>query len=250
MWFLAPPSAWTRLPCVVPGLVDVAGDRRRADEADGRDVRVLEDRVDRDLVAVDDVEHAVGDARLVEQLGEEDRRRGVLLGRLEDERVAARDGGREHPHRHHRREVERGDAGDHAERLADLVDVDAGAGLLAEAALEQVRDAARELEVLEAAGDLAQGVGRDLAVLCREVRGQLVARCSTRLRILNRMSVRLLSDVARQAGKAALGRRDGGRDLLGRGEVDVLGQRPGGRVVDTALAARRPGDDAGRRSSG
>jgi hypothetical protein len=32
---------------------------------------VLEDRVDRDLVAVDDVEHALGDAGLLEQLGDE-----------------------------------------------------------------------------------------------------------------------------------------------------------------------------------
>ena len=76
---------------------------------------------------------------------------------------------REHPHRDHRREVERRDAGDDAERLADLVDVDAGRDLLAEAALEQVRDAGGELEVLEAAGDLAERVGRDLAVLGGEV---------------------------------------------------------------------------------
>ena len=34
------------------GLVDVLGDRRRADEADGGDVGVLEDAVDGDLVAV------------------------------------------------------------------------------------------------------------------------------------------------------------------------------------------------------
>ena len=39
-------------------LVDVARDRRRADERDGLDVGVLEQPVDRDLVAVHDVEHA------------------------------------------------------------------------------------------------------------------------------------------------------------------------------------------------
>ena len=47
------------------GLVDVAGDRRRADEADRGDVGMVEERVDRFLVAVDDVEHAVGKARLL-----------------------------------------------------------------------------------------------------------------------------------------------------------------------------------------
>ena len=56
------------LPVAGAGLVDVPRDRRRADERDGRDVRVLEDRIDRDLVAVDDVEDAVGDTRVVEQL--------------------------------------------------------------------------------------------------------------------------------------------------------------------------------------
>ena len=158
-----------------PGLVDVAGDRRGADERDGLDVGVLEHAIDRHLVALDDVEDAVGNAGLVEQLGEEQRRRRVLLGRLEDERVPAGDGVGEHPHRHHRREVEGRDAGDDAERLADLVDVDAGADLLRVAALEQLRDAAGELEVLEAAGDLAQGVRGDLAVLGGQERRDLPA---------------------------------------------------------------------------
>ena len=74
MWFFAPPSGLDALAVLRAGLVDVARDRRRADEADRGDRRVLEDRVDRDLVAVDDVEDAVGHARLGEQLGEEDRR--------------------------------------------------------------------------------------------------------------------------------------------------------------------------------
>ena len=125
------------------GLVDVAGDRRRADEAHGGDVGMLEDPIDRDLVAVHDVEDAVGQPGLLQQLTEVDRCGWVLLARLEDERVPARDGVREHPHRHHRREVERRDAGHDAERLADLVDVDPELDLLAESALEQVRDPRR-----------------------------------------------------------------------------------------------------------
>ena len=54
-------------------LVDVAGDRRGADEADRGDVGVLEQPVDRHLVAVDDLEDAVGDAGLLQQLGDEER---------------------------------------------------------------------------------------------------------------------------------------------------------------------------------
>ena len=126
--------------------------------------------VDGDLVAVDDVEAPRRQAGGGEQLGEEHRRRRILLARLEHERVAAGQGVGEHPHRHHRREVERGDPGDDAERLADRVDVDARRRLLGVAALEQVRDAAGELDVLQAAGDLAEGVAEHLAVLGREQR--------------------------------------------------------------------------------
>ena len=44
--------------------VDVLGDRGRADEADGLDVAIIEDGVDRFLVAVDDIEDAVAAGRL------------------------------------------------------------------------------------------------------------------------------------------------------------------------------------------
>ena len=71
MWFLAPPSACTRFACAVAGGVHVARDRRRADEADRRHGRVLEQPVHRHGVTVDHVEHAIGNAGLREQLGEE-----------------------------------------------------------------------------------------------------------------------------------------------------------------------------------
>jgi hypothetical protein len=45
--------------------------------------RVVEQRVDRHLVALHDVEHAVGQAGLLEQLGHEQRRRRVALAGLE-----------------------------------------------------------------------------------------------------------------------------------------------------------------------
>ena len=59
---LRPAERLHALAVLRAGLVDVARDRRRADEADRGDVRVLEQRVDRDLVAVDDVEDAVREA--------------------------------------------------------------------------------------------------------------------------------------------------------------------------------------------
>ena len=60
---LRPPEGLDALARGVPVLVDVAGDRRRADEGDGLDVGVLEEAVDRHLVAVHDVEHAFGAGR-------------------------------------------------------------------------------------------------------------------------------------------------------------------------------------------
>ena len=122
-------------------------------------------RVDCDLVAVDDVEDAVWEAGFFEHLGQKERGAGVALAGLEDEGVAAGNGDGEHPHRHHRGKVERRDAGDDAERLAHGPAIDAGADLLGELALEQLRDAGGELDDLKAARGFALRVGEDLAVL-------------------------------------------------------------------------------------
>ena len=67
--------------------------------------------IDRDFVAVHDVEHAVRQSGFLQQFCEIQACRWIALGRLEDEGVATGDGDREHPHRHHDREIERGDAG-------------------------------------------------------------------------------------------------------------------------------------------
>ncbi len=116
------------LPVRGPARVDIMGDVGRADEADRVDVGMVEDRVDHFLVAMDDVEDSVGKAGFLHQLGELDRDGRVAFRGLEDEGVADRDRHSEHPHRDHRREVERRDAGADAERLAHREDVDAGAG--------------------------------------------------------------------------------------------------------------------------
>ena len=86
------------------GLIDVAGDRRRADEADGRDIGRVQDGVDRFLVAMDDVEHAGRQAGLLQPLGHQQRGGRIALRGLEDEAVAAGQRHGEHPHRHHGRE--------------------------------------------------------------------------------------------------------------------------------------------------
>ena len=156
------------------GRVDVLRDRGRADERHRGDVGVLEDSIDGDLVSLHDVEHALGQTRLPEQIGDEQRDRGILLARLQHEGVSGGDGVGEHPHRHHGGEVERGDAGNHAEWLADGEDIDSTGGLLGEVPLHQLRDTAREFDVLDASGQLAGGIAGHLAVLNRHQFGDLV----------------------------------------------------------------------------
>ena len=135
---------------------------------------MVEDGVDGFLVAVDDVEDAIGQAGFFEHFGDEDGGAGVALAGLEDEGVAAGEGDGDHPQGDHGGEVEWRDAGDDAERLAHGPAVDAGADLLGELAFEEVGDAGGELDVFEAAGGFASGVGEDFAVLGGDEGGELV----------------------------------------------------------------------------
>ncbi len=135
---------------------------------------MVEDGVDCNFVAVDYVEDAVGEAGFFEHFGEEVGRAGVALGGLEDEGVAAGEGEGEHPEGDHGGEVEGRDAGDDAEGLAHGVAVDAGADLFGELAFEEVGDAGGELDVFEAAGGFAAGVGEDFAVLAIDEGGDFV----------------------------------------------------------------------------
>ena len=142
-------------------LGDVARGRRLADERDRVDLGVVEQAVDRVAGAVDEVEDAVGElVDRVDQLEDQLRRARVALRRLEDEGVAAGDREGQEPERDHRREVERGDRADHADRLAHELDVDARGDALEVLALEQVRDPAGGLGRLDPAQDLAAGVVR------------------------------------------------------------------------------------------
>ena len=88
-------------------------------------------------------------------------------------KVLPQDGDGEHEAGQHHREVERGDAGAHAQRLNQRVDVDAGGGVLGIFAQLQVGDRAGVLDHFQAAADFALGVGQGLAVLARDHLGQL-----------------------------------------------------------------------------
>ena len=76
--------AVTRISCI-----DVVTDRSGTDEADRSHLRMLKQRIHRDLVALHDVEHAVRQACLAEQVGDEQSRAGVGGAGLEHEGIAA-----------------------------------------------------------------------------------------------------------------------------------------------------------------
>ena len=242
MWFLAPPKHCTRLPFAAAARIDVVGDRRRADEADGLDVGIVEDGVDHFLVAVDDVEDAGRQAGLDEQFGDAHRHARIALGRLQDEGVAAGDRRRDLPQRDHRREVERRDAGDDAERLAHRIDVDAGAGAVGELALHHVRRADADFDHFEAALDVALGVGDGLAVLARQDFGQLVIVAVGEFEELHQHAHAALRVGRRPFRLRRLGVLDRGAQFGRRGQRHRAAHRAVHRLHDVLLAPAGAGD--------
>ena len=83
---------------------------------------------------------ALAVARLWKEAERRPARPTVFLAGLEDDRVPARDGDGDEPHRHHGGEIKGRDDRDDAEPLPHRVRVDAGRRVLGEPALKQVRD--------------------------------------------------------------------------------------------------------------
>ena len=107
------------------GLDDQPPDFAGAGEGDLVDAGMGGERGARGLAeAGDDVDHAVGEASLKDELPEAQRRQRRLLGGFEHDRAAGRERGRELPRRHHQRRVPRDDLPDHADRLAQRVGVE------------------------------------------------------------------------------------------------------------------------------
>ena len=119
---------------------------------------MVEDRIHHPLIAVDHVEHAVGQPGFLEQFGQHQRGGRIALTGLENEAVAGGDGDGQHPQRDHGREVEGGNAGHHTQRLPERPAIDAGAHLLGELAFKQMRNAGGKLHHFEAARHFSAGV--------------------------------------------------------------------------------------------
>ncbi len=133
-----------------------------------------EERIHRLLVAVDDIEDAIGQPRPLQQLRQEESGRRIALRRLEHEGVAAHQGDGEHPQRHHGGEVERCDTGNDSQGLAQREGVDVRADVLGDLPLEQMRPPAGELHHLDPSPHLAHGIRMHLAMLHGDDAGELI----------------------------------------------------------------------------
>ena len=240
--FLGPAQRLHALALGRAARVDVLGDRGRADEADRFHLGMVEQRIDRHLVALDHVEHAVRQARLLEQARMQQRGRRIAFRGLEHEGIAAGDGDREHPHRHHHREVERRDAGHHAQRLAHRPGVDAARDLVGELALEQLWNADRELHHFNAARHLALRVKEGLAVLAGDHGREFVGMPAAQLQVVEQHPRALQRRRGGPGREGCGGRAHGGVDILAVGQRDAGARLAARRIEDIGLAQARTVD--------
>ncbi len=154
------------------GFIDVFGNRGRPDKADRGDVRIKQKRINRFLVALNNVEYAIRKTGLGQPFRQQKGCGRIAFGRFEDKAVTACKCYREHPHRHHGREVERRDTGNDTQRLTHRMAVDLGADIFGEFTLEQLRRAGCKFDNLDPAGDFAQRIGQNLAMFGGDCRGQ------------------------------------------------------------------------------
>ena len=145
--------------------IDVMANRGGADKADRANIGMIKDRVDSFLVAIHHIHHTVGRAGLGHQTGQHHRRTGITLGWFQNKGVAAGQRHREHPHRHHRREIERGDTGHNANRLAQRIHIHTAGNLRRIFTFQRMRNAAGKFNNLQPAGNLALGIIKGLAML-------------------------------------------------------------------------------------
>ena len=154
--------------------VDVLRDRSRADEADGADFGMIEQRVDGGFAAIHEIDDAFGQSGLFEEFVDVAHGERNALAGLEDESVAGGDGVGQIPERNHAGKVEGHDGGDDADRLADHHLVDAAGDVFEVVALHHHRDAAGDFDVFDGAAHLGFGFGEGLAVFHGDDAGDVV----------------------------------------------------------------------------
>ena len=146
--------------------VDVLAHAGGAHEGHATHPRIGEEEFGFVTAAGDQVDHALGQAGFVEKLEQTDARGGDHAGGLEDQGVAGDDAQRQHPAEgDHGREVEGGDAGEDAQRLAVAHGVVAGGHVHEGLALGEHGSGHAHFAALDDLDDLAPGFVQVLAQL-------------------------------------------------------------------------------------
>ncbi len=157
------------------GFIDVLSDAGRANEAHRRDARIFIELLGVFVGRVHHVKHAVRQACFFQQLRHTHRCGRIERRRLKHKGVTAGQRDREHPQRHHCREVKRGNTRNHSHRLHQRVAVNACAYVCRVFALNQMRNAAGELYHFKPARQLALRIRPHFAVFRDNQFSQLVA---------------------------------------------------------------------------
>ena len=137
------------LPVFRRRLIDVLRHRARPDERNRAHQRMLQQRVNCDLIAMNQVEDALRNSHVVKQFARPRRRHRHLFRRLQDKRVAAGDREREHPHRHHSRKIKGTDPGANAKWLTNRYTVDPAGDVFERIAHHQRRHSAGDFHHLD-----------------------------------------------------------------------------------------------------
>mmetsp|Transcript_7984 Transcript_7984/g.23858 ORF Transcript_7984/g.23858 Transcript_7984/m.23858 type:complete len:290 (-) Transcript_7984:74-943(-) len=171
---LGPHVGLDPLPCRGAARVHVLSSAVASDKADRPDVLVVADRVHDVVLAVHDVQHALGQAGLHGHLREHERGPWVLLAGLQNKGVANGAGQRVHPQGNHGWEVEGADSRHHAEGLPDRIRVDPPRHVLHKLSHGDGRHAARELDNLQPPEDVSPRVRQSLTLFDRNVHRELL----------------------------------------------------------------------------
>ena len=221
------------------GSIDMFRHRRGADKAHRLNVGIGAQLRGFFVCAMHHIEYAVRQPGFFQQFGHANRGRRHQRRGLEHKGIAAGQRDREHPHRHHRREVEGGDTRDHAQWLHQREAVNAAADVRRIFALDQMWNAAGKFHHFDAAGQFAQRIGIHLAMLADNQRRQLVA-------MLFQQRLKIEHDArtaqrcgARPVGKCLVGHVNGLLHLGGSALRHAAFNLPGSRImhVDGLIAA-------------
>ena len=155
--------------------VNVLSSRVCSNEADTFDVWVRADLCHGVTATLDDIDDAIGDARLFEQVDHHFCSAWDSLRGLEHEGVAERDRQREHPEGDHGREVVRSDTSHDSKRFSVRVDIDARSHILGSLTLGKRVEAASVFNDLVATENITGRVCKGLAMLLGHEPSQLIS---------------------------------------------------------------------------